>query len=298
MNTIKYILIIITGILTFPFQVSSVELVRTDRVWEYWGWDGQSSIIYIHYVDFDDSNPLMFGGNAYLRSRIFKSIKCEEIHLTTNPIQLKVIEEEDRDYTLFYMREDEGKVYSLLTEDKNENNEAEYNYRDWLVYDWNKENHSEWCYYPEWLRCSGYISEMSPTHVKYLESIIIDGEECKRMTLGWNGSYFPEDIVFIEGIGCDAGGSLGYPIFDKLAGVADNSKYPQIDSYLNKVYNSSGEEIFFNEKNPVKISSQINKVLSDGLQKDFNTYDLDGNIINQTIAGSIYIRDGKKFVAN
>jgi len=281
-----------------------VPMIREGRVWEYSGanrhgmneyddssWDNLKAL---HSVKFD--GKMEIGGKEYSRLAIFETKNYSISKDVKKYPYGTLMTREDRDETICWLREEDGVVYRL--DGKYEpvisiDAESVSTYHETVIYDWTKEEGEE-VYLSRHPR--GNI-ETEPFQVHYLEEMTIEGEQCRVMTFVddcFTDVY--QDIFFIiEGIGVSYNGSLGYYFLDQMTGMADNRWNPGVQSYLERVYDGNGNVIYIREDSMFvgvdNITDTPTLIPQTGV-----VYDLMGRRVERVQPGSVYVRDGRKFV--
>ena len=269
-----------------------VPTVREDRVWCYWGHRGPMYDDLLHYIHF--AGTVEVGGKTYHKGILFKTVKYDYVDYDTYIL----VDETERAVTMYYLREEDGKVYQLQRlEDRDypirvygtlPENPNPDDYCEGILYDWTLTERD--VFVPEiwWKDTGGYSEEWV---VEYGDEITIDGETCRVMGFGpfWVNAY-----PFIEGIGCTYNGTVGhyYPYF--IAGGGGSNSVPEEDSYLQCVYNGEGKLIYGQE---VKLADGVNDIITDKADPaEAPVYDLMGRRVTNPLPGSVYIRNGRKFI--
>ncbi|MDE6393532.1 MAG: hypothetical protein K2L59_09740 [Muribaculaceae bacterium] len=248
-----------------------VRTVREDRIWEYGAsgtyWDNNTC--YLHQLKFDGST-VEVNGKTYSRLAIVNTKAYRRRELNNGDWQIFLFNEEDRDDTMYYMREEDGKVYTLVRQDilpvngglntiiltgidpsdLPEDERAD----ELLVYDWNRQD-GETVAYPRDMIYNWSVDPEDPDNpimypyegtLCYDTPIMVAGEECKVMHIEQDGFTWPE-ISFIEGIGPTFNGTVGSINFDMITGIPDNSREPALQCTLNRVFDSEGNVIYEKE---------------------------------------------------
>ncbi len=241
-----------------------VPMVREGRVWEYsaQGTMNELNGSYIHCLKFDGSE-VVANGKVYKRMVVFKTKAYRPKALSEDNWKVFLYSEEDRDDTMYYMREEDGKVYTLVQKEKKSDQSVLVSVvrenpellpesaitDEFLVYDWNRED-GERVYYPAmgsgWSIGNDDGSEYEAMTLKYMSPVMIEDRECKVMR--FDSSNFPiPEMEFIEGIGPTFNGTPGILNFYMITGIPDNSRYPLLQCTLNRVFDSEGNVIYEKE---------------------------------------------------
>ena len=271
-----------------------VPTVREDRVWCYWGHRGPMYDDLLHYIHF--AGTVEVGGKTYHKGILFKTVKYDYV---VDQNAYTVAEETDRSVTMYYLREEDGKIYQLQHSD-----DTGYPYRvtgslpenlnpddycEGILYDWSLMEGD--VFVPEIDCDGGYYGDMV---VEYGDNITVDGEECRVMGFSSFPPFSVNEYPFIEGIGCTFNGTVGHYYFDMLAGGGGSDSVPEIDSYLQCVYNGEGKLIYGEE---VKLADGVNDIITDKADDtEAQVYDLMGRRVTNPLPGSVYIRNGRKFI--
>jgi hypothetical protein len=271
------------------FAEGYIPMLREGRVWEYRGFGGyrdgpdrQPTAVY-HYLKLDGCEKL--NGESYSRAVLFKTT-IAEIHEDRSE---SILSTEDRDQTLYFLRESEGKVYVLKSEggqlvDRVDSKPDNLSLYDVVVYDWTLEDGDPWRYG----EVSGFSADECPK-VMYGEPVQVGPDECRVMN--FNTMAY---VTFIEGIGVLANGSFGDYTFDIPVHLTPwiNLDKPGIDSYLARVCDD-GQLVY---DAPV---DYLNSVVSVGEEADLSEkvfYDLAGRAVTGKLSSGIYIHEGKKIM--
>ena len=290
-------------VVNLSYSEKHVATVREDRVWVYSGanrygmheydeksWD---NLLAVHSLKFTATREI--GGKLY---------SCLTITDTRNySISTDVeaypygtlMSRETRDEITCLLREEDGTVYRL---------DAEYggavvspvedevsSYHETVIYDWNKKEGEE----IHLVRIPAGSVETEPLKVHYLAPVTIGGDECMVMTFADDPftEVYKDSFFLIEGIGVTENGSLGLYFLDQMTGMADNSWYAGIQSRLERVYDGDGNVIY--DTNHYSFVG-VDDVVSSQKPKYGAIYDLMGRRVERVLPGSVYVRDGKKFV--
>ena len=237
-----------------------VPMIREGRVWEYTaqGTYTDPNCTYIHYLKFD-GNRVEANGKTYNRVVLFKTNAYRPKQLSEDKWKVSLYSEEDRDDTMYYMREEDGRVYTLVQKEKLSDtresvtmvSEDPVNLPDnvstdeFLVYDWNRQE-GETMLYPilssGWEIGSGGDLDLVNMIIRYQTPVSVEGEECKVKRL--ENEVFWIDMDVIEGIGPTFNGTLGALNFTMISGVPDNSRYPMLQCRLNRVFDGEGNVVY------------------------------------------------------
>ena len=271
-----------------------VPTIREDRVWCYWGHRGPNYDDLLHHIHFPGTVEV--GGKTYRKGILFKTVKYDYV---VDQNAYTVAEETDRSVTMYYLREEDGKIYQLQHSD-----DTGYPYRvtgslpenlnpddycEGILYDWSLMEGD--VFVPEIDCDGGYYGDMV---VEYGDNITVDGEECRVMGFSSFPPFSVNEYPFIEGIGCTFNGTVGHYYFDMLAGGGGSDSVPEIDSYLKCVYNGEGKLIYGEE---VKLADGVNDIITDKADDtEAQVYDLMGRRVTNPLPGSVYVRNGRKFV--
>lgn len=282
-----------------------VPMIREDRVWEYSGatrhgmheYDESSwsNLLAVHSVKFD--GEIEIGGKIYSRLAIFETKNYSISDDVEKYPYGTLMSEEERDATICWLCEKDGVVYRL---DCNYgpvfsiDMESVSTYHDTVIYDWTKEEGEDI-----------YLSrvpigniETEPFQVHYLDEMSIDGEQCRVMTFvddGFPGAYYQDLFFIIEGIGVTYNGSLGYYYLAEMTGMADNRWEPGVQSRLERVYDGNGNVIYIREGSFFVGIDNITDTATAAPQSGV-IYDLMGRRVERVQPGTVYVRDGRKFV--
>ncbi len=228
-----------------PPTPTYVPMIREDRVWEYVGTflAPEACGNVFHYMKFDGTMDVQ--GTEYHKFVLFKSI------FESGGEYIKGSERQEPYYLL---REEEGKVYILCQNDEIARNynpgsqNATENLSEFKLYDFTLSN-GECIEFPThtWnINPNG----KSPHYVKILSTFNVDGQICRSMALTSFPDEYPDDqypIKLVEGIGVTQNGSLARFCLELYDSITDNSYQPDINSYLNRVFNGEGNVIYQDE---------------------------------------------------
>ena len=318
------LLMVISILPTMADGEANEPMVREDRVWEYRGdyfLPGEHGIVY-HLMRFNGGMEV--NGHEYHCFELFKSTFYESV-VHEDGYSYEFSREENRDYPKFLLREEPGKVYILtevfnagkgtyedivqINDDEKLNaiqgNSGGSEYREFLLYDFTKAE-GEIHPLPNWLAVDqDYELDRYNCFLIYDDPVTIDDNDCRarHFKISEENEFKPEwsnhklasyGIQIIESIGVTYNGCLPYfSPFEYLGMMYDSSKLPYRESRLEKVYDAGGNVIFNRTENSevgVKVTTEIKPNNSDEI------YDIMGRRIDRALPGSVYIRDGKKFV--
>ena len=237
-----------------------VPMIREGRVWEYTaqGTYTDPNCTYIHYLKFDGS-CVEADGKTYNRVVLFKTNAYRPKQLSEDKWKVSLYSEEDRDDTMYYMREDDGKVYVLVQKEKlSDTRESvmmvsgdpeklpdNVSTDEFLVYDWNRQD-GDTMLYPlissGWEIGSDGDMDLGNMIIRYQTPVSVEGEECKVMQLENEDLWLDMDVI--EGIGPTFNGTLGALNFKMISGIPDNRRYPMLHCRLNRVFDGEGNVVY------------------------------------------------------
>jgi opacity protein-like surface antigen len=269
------------------FAADYVATVRNDRVWEYESFGGKGTggagdYRNYHFVRF--GGEVTVNGNIYNRNVLFLK-KRYFVDYETGITSL--VEESDQNITLCFMREEDGKVYTLASAKDSSAVTAigddTSDYYDALLYDWSKQDGEAWDY-------TGFdVDSPFQVTVQTKAPLTVDGEECRVMTF----DIVSHKIDFIEGLGVTWNGSIGKFTIAMVTAINWINDYePGFQSSLVRVYNSDGT-VIYGDDSPVGIELTKAEYANN---ESGAIYDLMGRRVERVLPGSVYVRDGKKFV--
>lgn len=286
-------------IFTYPEFASTANIPRTyvptvreGRVWCYWGHRGPNYDDLLHHIHF--AGTVEVGGKTYHKGILFKTVKYDYVDYNTYVF----VDETERNVIMYYLREEDGKVYQLQHLDNSRypirvegplpENLNPDDYCEGILYDWSLMEGD--VFVPEIDGDGGYDGDMV---VEYGDNITVDGEECRVMGFSSFPPFSVNEYPFIEGIGCTFNGTVGHYYFDMIAGGGYYSE-PEVDSYLKCVYNGEGMLIYGEE---VKLADGVNDIITDKTDDtEAPVYDLMGRRVTNPLPGSVYIRNGRKYI--
>ena len=279
-----------------PYHQDYTQTVTTDKVWEYCqrgGYhDKENSKSYlkikVQLLKFDGT--VSYLDHDYLRFKMFKT----KNYIRDDNQDWILLNEEDEDMTMGYCREEDGKVYDLLYDNKLAMDLSTCTdptlFSEIKIYDWSMPENSIWNY-PLWIYAD---DETDDYEVHYFNPIEIGGSECKVQALDGfcNNTTYADCVRFIQGIGVDQNAMLAAPCFYFLTGEPHETSFPSFDSWLGRVYDASGDVIWESKDYELGVSS----IKNDSDYENSRIYDLMGREVKSMQPGGIYIRNGKKFI--
>lgn len=308
------------------FARDYIKMIREDRIWVYngSGWELNENHNYdfytvYHFFKFDGS--IEINNNIYSSFLLFKTDLIKQILDGNNFIEdyenTKSLERNLR----FFLREEPGKVYALakgselLTmEGPIENNNVESLNQD-EVYEIVKYDFTLQEGEPITMSHFNGASNIIPTGKEFFThwcgEIALYDETCSVLwplknkpdsysSIIYNPSNWFDGIpsLIIEGIGITGNGCLPSFALDQISGSVNQIDFPKEYSSLFAVYDNNGNTVYSKESFNEWIARQaiVNLPIIDNKAVP-NLYDLHGTQISYPLPCSIYIRDGKKFVA-
>ncbi len=278
-------LMTVSFVVAFAADETYVPMIREGRVWKYKSSGGltpdvKGDYIIHHFIRF--GGEVSVNGYTYRRNVIFRKMKYLHDWETDSRT---LVEDLELNQTVCFMREEVGKVYTLASSKDlscvTNIGEDTSDYYDALMYDWTKKDGDTWDYL-------GLSVEASPIVVRDKTPVKIEGEECRVITFDGQSN-----IDFVEGIGTTYNGSIGkFTIFLVSATYWVNDYEPGYQSILECVYDADGEVIYGHDSPVgVKLAGADTESKQSGV-----IYDLMGRRVDSPQPGSVYVRDGKKFV--
>lgn len=215
--------------------------VRGDRVWVYSGVDGGKPVLY--FGEFQ--SEIQVGDKSYSKFVITKS-RTYNAEGQQDALSGEYLEK-DLNHTLYYLREDNGKIYELMA-----NGELAQDIDDELVtakydeveiYDWNLTDGCTWTSNPfsqPWKE----VWEIEPNEpkIRLCKDLFVEGKDCKAFTLSDLHEAFSHDLKFIEGIGPTCCGTIGDMDPRIASGQFTTSPFDRLN--LRCVLNKNGDVIF------------------------------------------------------
>ena len=271
-------------------------MIRYDRVWEY---------IYIHwndtrtyYVKLDGTEEI--NGKTYHRLVAFKEVR----YTYDYDAQVYILDTND-DYLNYegYLREEDGKVYTLVATGINEWGNRfmklyvpgqaisdSYILEEKLLYDFTikeKESFQGVC-------ALGWAEEV-PFIADSIEHVEIDGEDHRLFRIHMNDECYRDFTEpMVEGI--------GFANYGCLTSInLDVPTCPCMNHIFNRVLSTDGRVVYRNEDDcvevPVGSLAGISSISSRPREVAAPLYDILGRRISTPAPGQLYIQDGKKHIA-
>ena len=303
------ILVAICG-LTNAFSVSAEEyksMIRYDRVWECVDFDFDIYDGVFKCMRFD--GPEEINGRTYHRLVAFK--KAYPIYDATGArVSFRI---EDCYEHEGYMREDQGKVYTLFVPvvpsdqdyfygklyiPDSENPVDASDCKEYLIYDFTVDEGD--CF-----TAMSFIQNVAgPETFKVINvsSVEIDGEECKMMRVGWERvNVFLEldyigEFPAVAGVGAVEDGCLNHCEFsDRLTSM-------WCCNYFQRLFDLEGNLLY---EGPTATAEGLNwgsfvsgtDTLKAAEMKTAPLYDIMGRRITAPVPGQLYIQGGRKHIA-
>ncbi len=284
-----------------PSSVSAADgeyksMIRYDRIWEHVSYDWSDRDVY--HVRFDGSEE--FNGKTYHRLVCFRKASYG-YDSAAKPYLFDV----NNDYYLHegYLREEDGKVYTLLEiYDRNGNDSPyiclctdldEYNknytIEERLLYDFTcKEGESYKALHLE----SNLVGEMI-YEVKSVDLVEIQGEPHRIFRVIADGNETMVEPI-IEGVGIVSYGCL------TTINFLYRRTCPCMNHIFNRLLSSDGEVLYCAEEGYANIPygdfSGVDNVIANTNDSESLIYDMMGRRILEAAPGQLYIRDGKKYI--
>lgn len=256
-----------------------VPIVQTGKVWEY-------TVDNRDYYYYTIGDARKVNNITYFEFFQFKKILADERNLQASEMWNGEL---DRSW----IRERNGIVY-LLTVNNRPASEIEANckdYSEFLLYDFNKETGDEWDY-PNDINLLG---ETFPYFVETGHIELADKTTAKTLSLQRRDPYYDTPIMMIEGIGITNNGHLTNFKIETPENAAPTSEVPGANATLNRVFLPSGE-IIYSREGVTLPPSGIDHINIDIFKDTDILFDLMGNQVLHPLPGTIYIRDGHKFI--
>ena len=321
---ITFFLLMAAMLLAVADNGTYVPMIREGRVWEYnaqYFHPGENGHV-LHYMRFNGTvevNGIEYHCFEMYKSRYYKEVDFDyENHCCVYEFS----REEERGYPKFLLREEPGKVYALTNFDsddgewivhvRNEKEMAELSvngdrqFGEYLLYDFTMQE-GDLRDVPEW----EYVgTERSYKFFNLYPFVVatemIEGELCRMFNfvsaeVAGSDSFDPESSYWkrittstmVEGIGIVMNGCLARFNFDQLAAMFQDESYlPDDGSALSYVYDSEGNVIY----SPWSSTVGMDNITDTSKSQSGEIYDLMGRRVERVQPGSVYIRDGKKFV--
>ena len=307
--------IIAVTVLTYAFSTSAEEyksMIRYDRVWEcYSTLDGQDYNTY-KCMRFDGTEEI--NGNIYHRLVTFKK-RVMDYDSETGPIVKQVVDCLEHEG---YLREEHGKVYTLIEEKEEPYTDGWGTYRGWLYFPASSDSgsnkgYSEYLLYDfnmeengiyegiSFVNGGAWSNRFAVVNVSYVE---IDGEECKMMyvcsedQLEYHDTYatpYSSYQAIVEGIGAVGEGCLNYHEF-----IAWPTRM-YAHNYFTCLYDMDGNVIYSEDPEYFSFDygsfTSVKDMEEDTVEADAPLYDILGRRIANPAPGQLYIQGGKKHIA-
>ncbi|MDE7419355.1 MAG: hypothetical protein K2N35_04010 [Muribaculaceae bacterium] len=270
-------------------------IIRYDRIWEHVSVNWTKRTVF--YEKFD--GPEEINGKTYHRLVSFRKASYD-----FDAEGKAYVFDVDENYYKHegYLREEDGKVYTLICNEglfgddwhnilyiPNGNDAHPADLEEKLLYDFTcKEGDSY-----NGLHLTGYEAHEMVYNVKSVESIEIDGEQCRRLLVSPEG-YDDFELPMVEGVGIDSEyGCLTSINFLYLPTC------PCMDHIFNRLLSADGRTVYGDESSNIPIIGDLS-VVYDITQpsKDYTSiYDIMGRRISTPAPGQLYIQGGKKKIA-
>lgn len=312
----------------FTFANNSVRMIRKDRIWVYSGNanDVLPNALARHFYKF--GTDVAYNGRIYTSFGLYKTEYLQKRYDSDkNIFYIDKTAVSPESTPIYFLREDEdGTIYILARPlnikfscpdnyycsdyylgDLNDPKFIEYfdttriDHKEFILYDFNSTNEtfiprntSDLFLYP------GYNKQT------YSHSLNIEGDNCRLYQINYPDDEFNsseisilfKDFYAIEGIGITKNGNLAsWKWCFTAKDWQSNGKYPGEYSFLEGVYTLNYDPIFIFYNSILNEFNCKNEICFDTPMRISGTFDLLGNPISNPLPGSIYIRDGKKFVA-
>jgi len=225
-------------------------IIEEGKTWEYVGFyerevDGKTEGGSVrHFMKFNGA--VTVNGKEYHLLQLFKSVYTP----SENGSALEP-EEKDRTDLQYFMREDEGKLYTLTlnglpvitkSDVGLDPNIAPTEYNEALQYDFSASTGQE-----IEILAQGEPA-VEPVIVKVRPSVSINGSERKVMTYLWKHGddeiLINPDQEMIEGIGVTADGCLPHVVLNRITGWVNNRFMPAQGSVLDRVSDADGNVLY------------------------------------------------------
>lgn len=305
-STRLLLLSLLSFLLVGTFSASAEEyksMIRYDRVWEHISihWNDRQ----VYHVKFDGTEEI--NGKTYHRLVAFR--KASYDYDSDSQPYLFDVNENYYEHE-GYMREEDGKVYTLILKNVQEDGYADiylytpdssysdsYIIEEKLLYDFTcKEGESY-----SGLQIESWGEEID-YKVKSIEHVEIDGEEHRLLRVATYDEWYDEwndyiDEPIVEGIGIASYGCLTTINFLFMPSC------PCMGHIFNRVLSMDGKVVYRNEKGcaeiPVNDFLGVNGIADIAEQPEIDAprYDILGRRITSPAPGQLYIQAGKKHIA-
>ncbi|MDE6480879.1 MAG: hypothetical protein K2L45_11500 [Muribaculaceae bacterium] len=268
-------------------------MIRYDRVWEHIAVHWTHNTVY--YAKFDGAEEI--NGKTYHRLVSFRRSDFnydEEGKPYVFDVDENYLQHEG------YLREEDGKVYTLITDVKrsdyglhghlympNGSDAHPADLEEMLIYDFTcKEGESY-----RGLVTNGYYVDEITYKVKSTEFIEIDGEQHHRLLVSPEESEWLE-LPMVEGVGI----ASEYGCLTTIN--TDMPTCPCMDHIFSRVLDMYGKEIYREDEDPSRIPIDFLGVgsIAEQVGEAAPIYDLYGRRISAPVPGQLYIQGGKKYI--
>lgn len=295
MKCIRIFIFTLAIVFTCECAKAYVSIIRPERVWIYksFGGDceGNSYLRVFHSLKL--GKEIEYNNKPYYEVILFKTVitKVTAVQNLTEEEYPWVIDSISyAEKILGFIREEDETVYGLchigggpiyLTDILSYGEELEDNVEEFTLYNWNLKGGDPWF-------DNGEEDNEWSHHVIYKSNLIIGTDECRVMNLSWSS------IQFIEGIGAAGKGHFAYYVLYDIDSLIPpiGISAPSMASLLWEVYDN-GERVYACEQAASVENISFTYSNAESIEK---IYDLHGCPISNPLPGTIYIRDGKKFV--
>ncbi len=289
---------------SLAFSASAEEyksMIRYDRVWEHISihWNNRK----VFYVKFD--GPEEINGKTYHKLVAFRKANYD-YDTDSKPYLFDV----DNNYYEHegYMREEDGKVYTLIVKDNSENEYQwmdlytperykdleSYTLEEKLLYDFT-------CNVGESYRAF-HLQEEIDYKVKSIDHVEIDGEEHRLLRVATYDEWYGEWMDFLKQPIVESIGIAGYGCLT-IINFLYLPSCPCMHHIFNRVLSMDGRVLYRNEEGctelPVNDFLGVDKIaeITEQPETDVPCYDILGRRIANPAPGQLYIQAGKKHIA-
>ncbi|MDE5998390.1 MAG: hypothetical protein K2G77_09305 [Muribaculaceae bacterium] len=300
-STIIYKLTFLLSFFSIVFSASAEEyksMIRYDRIWEHISINWNKKTVY--YVKFDGTEEI--NGKLYHRLVSFRKARYDY----DKDLQPYIFDVDENYYEHEgYMREEEGRVYTLISNVEcdddwfhgnlyipNGNEAHPADLREMLLYDFTcKEGESY-----RGLQVNAHYADEMSYKVKSIEFVEIEGEEHRVIRIWPDDEHeYMNGEPIVEGVGIASYGCLTTINFLWLPSC------PCMDYIFNRVLSTDGRVLYCAKDDTADIPLVgflgVDNIAAQSKENEAPIYDILGRRIAEPAPGQLYIQGGKKYIA-